>query len=166
MELNKMTKSDLINYITDKNRELVEMPSLSRGMTMGTMVIFDRLVQYLCNVRASASNTWKYLSRLMDVFADVEGNITITLKGGSHSISIADLLKTQESEWNAQTAHDIVKMIAEKGRDHDVADHTVLYRPIGFEKPFIYNGKRYNRDELKAMGRDFQAHDAIAAYTA
>jgi hypothetical protein len=111
-ELNKMTKSDLIDYITFPTRELVEMPSLTRGMTLGTMGVFDRIVQYLCNVRASAG----YLSRLMDVFADVEGNITITIKGGGHSISIADLLNRQESERTAQTAADISKMIADKAK--------------------------------------------------
>jgi hypothetical protein len=101
-ELEKMTKSDLIDYITDtRHREVVEMPSLARGMTLGTMVIFDKLVQYLCNVRASAGNAWTYLSRLMDVMADVEGNITITLKGGSHSISVCDLLNQQELEYQA-----------------------------------------------------------------
>jgi len=45
------------------------------------------------------------------------------------------------------------------------ADLTVIYRPVGFDqKPFIFNGKRYDRDELRAMGRDFQAHDAIHDY--
>lgn len=41
----------------------------------------------------------------------------------------------------------------------------VMYNPLGNErKPFIYQGKRYTRDELIALGLDSAAHDAILTY--
>jgi hypothetical protein len=40
-----------------------------------------------------------------------------------------------------------------------------IYSPLtNQEKPFIYSGMRFNRDQMIRMGYDKQAHDAIQYY--
>lgn len=107
-ELNKMTKEQLIYHI--QSHEVHKAPSFLNGMTMGLCCFFEKIVQYLLNIKASQGNAWLSAGcKLYDVTVRENNDVVVTFKAGAHSISTADYLKFQERSSALQAAIDMDK---------------------------------------------------------